>query len=509
MLIVNMRKRFSTFLEFGQTPIEQVRIPGNSRDELPPTLAGLQWIYTQPELNELVFTLLEEKVIGDKQDTGRPGMDLWHILVLGVIRLTLNCDYDRLAHIANFDLLVRDIMGLPSFGIDTGRPAFTQKTIIDNVSFLDEELLAEINTLVAEYGLTVFKKTTNEKLEVKLDSYVLETNIHYPTDLNLMWDAARKCITILTSMFADFGIKGWRKQRYWQQQMKNLTRTCAKVAQGGGANKVDRVTEVAGQCLAAAYQLEEKVYQSIQQLKVCEFTRMVDLTKLDQVEKFHNYLIVHIDLVDRRLIKNESIPHDDKIFSLFEEHTELIVKGKLRPPVEFGHRLLLATEKNGLILDYKIMDLGSEGEEAIPLADRLLNRFGYDMMRSLSTDKGFSTVGNRELLELYIPLVVMPKKGRLSEGDKQRQSTRKWREQKHAHSAVESDINCLEHHGLDRCPDKGYHGYKRYVGLGVLAYNLHKIGAKLVADGFGSKIEKMPTLSQPGDRHNLKTGKAA
>lgn len=59
-------------MEFGQTPIEPVKIPSKSRDELPPTLAGLQWVYAHPELNELVFTLLEEKVVGHKQDTGRP-----------------------------------------------------------------------------------------------------------------------------------------------------------------------------------------------------------------------------------------------------------------------------------------------------------------------------------------------------------------------------------------------------------------------------------------------------
>jgi len=154
-----MRKRFATDLEFGQTPIENVFIPTRTRDELPPTLAGLQWIYKTPELNELVFSLLEDKVIGDKQNTGRPGMDLWHILVLGVVRLTLNCNYDRLEHIANYDSLVRQIMGLPSFGIDPEVNEFHHKTISDNVHHLDEELLAEINALVVEYGFPVLKKT--------------------------------------------------------------------------------------------------------------------------------------------------------------------------------------------------------------------------------------------------------------------------------------------------------------------------------------------------------------
>ena len=82
-----MRKRFESQLQLGQTAIEHVAIPLKSRDELPPILAGLQWIFLTPEVNEEIFDLLEKQVCKGKQQTGRPGMDLWHILVLGVTRL--------------------------------------------------------------------------------------------------------------------------------------------------------------------------------------------------------------------------------------------------------------------------------------------------------------------------------------------------------------------------------------------------------------------------------------
>jgi hypothetical protein len=84
------------------------------------------------------------------------------------------------------------------------------------------------------------------------------------------------------------------------------------------------------------------------------------------------------------------------------------------------------------------------------------------------------------LLELYIPEVIMPKRGKRNQHQTERESARSFRRLRHQHHAVESDINCLEHHGLDRCPDKGLEGYKRYAGLGVLAYNLHKIGQRLI-----------------------------
>ena len=149
-------------------------------------------------------------------------MDLWHILVLGVVRLGLNCDYDRLEHIANYDTLVRQIMGLPAaFG---SQVSFHHKTISDNVCHFDEALLEKINALVVRDGLEEFKKNGKDdpacRLEVKVDSYVLETNVHYPTDLNLLWDAARKSIEILSQLYERLGLEGWRKKAYWKRQLK-------------------------------------------------------------------------------------------------------------------------------------------------------------------------------------------------------------------------------------------------------------------------------------------------
>ena len=478
-----MRKKFEVQLELGQPAIEKVVLPQRSRDELPPLLKGLQWIFKTPELNEAIFELLENAVVGSKQSTtGRPGMDLWHILVLGVVRLGLNCDYDRLEHIAKYDTLVRQIMGLPAFG---SQVSFNHKTISDNVCHLDEALLEKINALVARHGLGHFKKNGTDnpaaRLEVKADSYVLETNVHYPTDINLLWDAARKSTDILASLYEQLGLQGWGKKAYWKRQLKKAMRACTKVNGSGGAGKSERLEAAVRDYLEAAYALEAKIYQCVETLQGREITlSIVESLRLKNALYFHDHLIGHIDLVERRLLRGERIPHEEKVFSLFEPHTDLIKKGKSRPTVEFGRRLLVSTQQDGLILDYRVMGSGSETGEVVPLADRLLERYGQSNLKSISFDKGFSSREDRELLELYIPEVIMPKKGRSNQADRQRESAPPWRKRRNAHSAVESDINCLEHHGLDRCPDKGFAGYKRYVGLGVLAYNLHKIGARIL-----------------------------
>jgi hypothetical protein len=159
----------------------------------------------------------------------------------------------------------------------------------------------------------------------------------------------------------------------------------------------------------------------------------------------------------------------------------LIKKGKLFPPIEFGHKILIATDQHELILDYRVMDQPNDVDEAIPLADRLWARYGEGCLISLSFDKGFTREEDRQLLALYIPEVIMPKRGKRNAAEEERERARRFVALRHQHHAIESDINCLEHHGLNRCLDRGLWGFKRYVGLGVLAYNLHKIGARLLA----------------------------
>jgi hypothetical protein len=152
-----MRRRFEVQLALGRTPIERVNIPLKSRDELPPILAGLQWVFQTPAVNEKIFALLEAKLVEGKKATGRPGMDLWQILVLGVVRLGLDCDYDRLEDIANHHSLVRMVMGLAAVAEPAEKP-FHHKTLSQNVCQVDEEFLGQINAVIVQAGRGLFKK---------------------------------------------------------------------------------------------------------------------------------------------------------------------------------------------------------------------------------------------------------------------------------------------------------------------------------------------------------------
>jgi len=476
-----MRHFYQAQPDLQLTPIEKIRLPLKSRDELPPILAGLQWLWMHPTLKAEILALLEAAVLADKKATGRTGMTLWQILVLGIVRLGLDADWDRMEHIANYDSLVRQMLQVPAEPWGEDDKAFGHQTLRDNVALLDDELLQQINVRIAAAGREVFAKKAGAPLaalEIKVDSYVLETDVHFPTDLNLLWDAGRKCVDLVEGFRASgYAMPGWRKFKAWRRQLKNLQRATSQIVYRGGPNKEARVKQAVRAYLAVGRALCAKVQTSL--LELCG--QPVCATRWEKLAYFHTMLDQHLDLVERRLWNEETIPSHEKLFSIFEPHTEWIQKGKQRPKVELGHKFLIATDQNQLIQDYAVLMKECEKDQSIPVTDRLLGRYGAGSVASLSFDKGFTRTADRELLRLYVPEVVMPKCGKKNAAETERESGKTFVALRKQHSAVESEINSLEHHGLNRCLDVGLPGYLRYVGLGVMSYNLHVIGRELLA----------------------------
>jgi len=255
--------------------------------------------------------------------------------------------------------------------------------------------------------------------------------------------------------------------------------------------------------LSIARNLHEKVANSLAVIRDLNMVIWPQHQALvAELSYFHDHLKKHIDLVYRRLMLGQSIKHDEKVFSLFEPHTEWISKGKAGTPVELGLRLAVATDQFGFILGYRVMQQEQDVDIAVPFAQQLLERYS---IASLSFDKGFWSRPNYQKLNSLVDQLVMPKKGKLSQSDKEREYSKTFQQLRHQHAAVESAINCLEHHGLNRCPDKGIKSYRRYTALGVLAYNLHKLGNILLTQDRQELVSAM----SPGSVVTMSHSKAA
>lgn len=482
-----MRQRFEQQMNLRTVAIADVKFPLKSRDELPPVLMAMQYIFVTPELNEKVFGLLEKKICSGKKKTGRKGMDLWHILVLAVVRHACNTNWDTLETWSNHHELIRRVMGVHATAfIEDEKMEFNYQSIIDNVSLVDEALLHEINLLVVDAGHKLVKKKEDEALKLKTDSYALETNVHFPTDLNLLWDSLRKCLDMVEKLKAVSPLKGWRKIKNIRKMLKSLFRaTSQKVFKGKDDHQKKLYVK---QYLHQARVLEAKVSELIKHPPLAIGNIEQILAIIEILKKYKNYVAKFTDQIERRLIKGEVIPAEEKVFSIFEEHTEWITKGKLNKKVELGHLVLITTDQYQFIIDYKVMDKQRDPSQVSGLCKRIKKNFPGKKVNSHSFDKGFWSKDNLATLQdTAIDQVILPKKGRHNKEDKVRESNPTFKKLRNAHSAVESNINMLEHHGLNRCMDKGFKNYKRCVGLSVLAYNLHILGNALKAKQLSEK----------------------
>ena len=151
-----MRKIIDNQMKIGEVDISGIEFDLKSRDEIPKLLMGLQAIYCNKEIRDKVFNVLKNAMPKNiSMTTGRHGMELWKILVLGTLRLNCNWDFDKLKEIADNHATLREMLGHVKW-LDTTK--YPLQTLKDNISLFSPEILEEINTIVIDYGHCILKK---------------------------------------------------------------------------------------------------------------------------------------------------------------------------------------------------------------------------------------------------------------------------------------------------------------------------------------------------------------
>jgi hypothetical protein len=466
-------------LGLGELPIGEIKLDLKSRDDIPKLLIGLQHIYVTPALREEVFALLREVIPeragGGKASAalGRPGLAQWRILVLGVVRLGLDADYDRLQELANQHRTLRWMLGHSEWD-DPHR--YAVQTLKDNLGLFTPELLDRINGVVVRAGHALVKKSPDESLRGRCDSFVVETDVHFPTDSNLLYDALRKVIGESAQLSETYGLGGWRQHRY---RLRRCKRQHRRVQTRKHSTSQDRAKREVRQ---AAIRDAHRDYLALagRYLEDARTTRAEALAAgcapwdVAALDGFIVHAARQIDQIRRRVLQGETIPHAEKVFSIFQPHTEWISKGKAGVPVELGLRVCVLEDQHRFILHHQVMVQQTDDQLAVAMVAATQARF--PALRAVSFDKGFWSPANRQSLDERLDLVALPKKGRLAAQDLARETNPAFVAARRQHAAVESAINGLECFGLDRCPDHGLTGFQRYVALAVLARNLQRLG---------------------------------
>jgi hypothetical protein len=312
---------------------------------------------------------------------------------------------------------------------------------------------------------------------------VLETHVHYPTDINLLFDAMRKSITLTAQWNAERGMSDWRQWAYNVRQVKQAMRGAQnkKRSKAKSPEQVEKnqalIVEAHQTYLKVAQTHLDKVGQTLLTITQQGLSNPLELARKVEIEGFMAHAVRQINQIERRVIKGEVIPHAEKVFSIFQPHTEWISKGKAGVPVELGVKVCILEDQHQFILHHQVMQQQTDDQVAVEMVTQAKKRF--PKLSVCSLDKGFHSRDNQIALKEHLKLVVMPRKGKLSQQAREEEQAPAFVKARRAHSAVESAINGLEVHGLDVCRDHGIDGFKRYVALAVLARNIHRIGAIL------------------------------
>lgn len=478
-----MRNVFSSQMSIGQRDIADIKIDVSSRDDIPTILLGLQHIYTTTPLRDAVFKILEEiaPTKSDGEETkvvsihkGRPGMDQWSILVLGSLRVGLNADYDRILELANQHNTLREMLGLDCFD---SHKRYRLQTLKDNIKLFTPEIMGRISTEVIRAGYQLLDLDIHLLIRGRCDSFVLKTNVHFPTDISLLFDATRVMIRICVKWDKQHALPGWRQHQHNLRQFKNVYRKLQKLKHSTSKNediKASKAIEIKQAYqdyidLAGLYLVRVKAG-----ILILKDVHKISEVLLTDLHTFSLHADRQIEQIKRRAIQGETIPHDEKVFSLFQPHTEWISKGKAGVPVELGLRVCIMEDSHGFILHSQVMQKTTDDKVAVPMVKATKAKF--PSFNACSFDKGFHSPANQTDLKALIEQVVLPKKGKLSKANQEREYAPEFKEAKKQHSAVESAINALEVHGLDKCLDHGIEAFERYVGLAVLSRNIQKLG---------------------------------
>ena len=182
------------------------------------------------------------------------------------------------------------------------------------------------------------------------------------------------------------------------------------------------------------------------------------------------------------MLHGETVANEEKLFSIFEPHTDLIMRGKEPVPIEFGHKVLVIEDAVGFVVDYRVVANGVLDQDlVVPVMKALQERFDGGI-KSASFDRGFHTPENQQDLAEIVRTACIAAKGQEQGRQQQKEGTVAFRKARQNHSGVESAIGALQAgNGLKRCRDRSRRGYERYVALGILGRNLQTLGKLLLA----------------------------
>lgn len=319
--------------------------------------------------------------------------------------------------------------------------------------------------------------------KLRVDTTVVETDIHYPTDSTLLWDTVR-VITRLVGKLNDLlphGMPGFtNRSRSARRRMQEIMRMTPNERHRGLVPKYRELIRTTEQVVGNAREVLKKTE------RVSSIDLMTEIAIKAVREDIGYYSSLGervIDQARRRLLNGEQVPNQKKIFSIFETHTDLIKRGKILKPVEFGHKVYIAESARGLITQYRVLDGNPTDDGHVgPSLKRHQETFGK-APRVYSGDRGFFSPSNIEQCkDAGVDLVCIPQRGGKKKPSQQAyEKSPAFKDAQRFRAGIEGRISVLfRGRGMKRCLAEGREHFELLVGAAVLANNLMVIARLLI-----------------------------
>jgi IS5 family transposase len=344
---------------------------------------------------------------------------------------------------------------------------------------LTPKTLKAVNELVVQAAVKLGLEDGNR---LRVDTTVVQSDIHYPTDSALLWDVVR-VVTRLVGRLKKAVQKRFPRfrdrQRAARRRMQEIQRMTPKERQERLTKKYRELIGVTEEVVNSAQKVVEQTSKArgqglVAEMAICELRKEINhYCKLgDRV----------IHQARRRVLEGEPVPNAEKIYSIFEPHTDLIKRGKVQTPVEFGHKVFLAESAQGLITQYDVLEGNPNDEQHVePSLKRHKRSFGH-APQLYGSDRGFFSEQNvKSCKKDGVKLVCIPQRGGNKTAKREAyEKSPEFKKGQRFRAGIEGRISVLfRGRGMKRCLAEGRERFELWVGAAVLANNLMRIAALL------------------------------
>ena len=406
--------------------------------------------------------------------TGRSGLTAQQVLRAFVLQRVKNWDYRELRE------RIADGYTLRRFTCFFSQLVPKHDAFNRAFNRLTPATLEVINDLVVKSAVALGLEN-GKKLRV--DTTVVETDIHHPTDSTLLWDTVR-VVTRLVGNLDDLlpqGVPGFtNRSRSARRRMQEIQRMTPKQRLQRQIPKYRELIRTTEQVVGNAREV----------LKKTERVSSIDLMTEIAIKAIRNQIdhycgLGHrvIDQARRRVLDGEQVPNEEKIFSIFETHTDLIMRGKTLKPVEFGHKVYLAESARGLITQYRVLDGNPSDEAHVESSLKCHQETFGEAPDVYSADRGFFSQANIEKCkDAGVELVCIPQRGgKKTAALTSFEKSRTFKDGQRFRAGIEGRISVLfRGRGMKRCLAEGRERFELLVGAAVLANNLMVIARLLI-----------------------------